>query len=67
MSVMLLPRAAEPAAMPAVPDPAPLLEYLDTATRERQRDAVLAVIPTKPTRVDDLVGEFLACLEKSCP
>ena len=34
MSVMLLPRAAEPAAMPAVPDPAPLLEELATLRLE---------------------------------
>ena len=43
------------------------LEYLDPAARERQRDAVLAVIPRAPVRVDDLVAEFLARLEAPCP
>lgn len=42
------------------------LEYLDPATRERQRDAALAVISQMPARVDDLVGEFLASLEAQC-
>jgi hypothetical protein len=42
------------------------LEYLDPAARERQRDAVLAVIARPPVRVDDLVGEFLASLEPPC-
>jgi tRNA A-37 threonylcarbamoyl transferase component Bud32 len=41
------------------------LEYLDPAARERQRDAVLAVIARVPARVDDLVAEFLARLENS--
>jgi hypothetical protein len=43
------------------------LEYLDPTARERQRDAVLAVIPRAPVRVDDLVSEFLARLEPPCP
>ncbi len=43
------------------------LEYLDLAARERQRDAVLAVIPRMPVRVDDLAAEFLARLEPPCP
>jgi hypothetical protein len=43
------------------------LEYLDPAARERQRDAVLAVIPRSPSRVDDLAAEFLARLEPPCP
>lgn len=43
------------------------LEYLDPAARERQRDAVLAVIPRPPARVDDLAAEFLARLETPCP
>jgi len=43
------------------------LEYLDAAGRERQRDAVLALIPRPPARVDDLAGEWLALLETTCP
>ncbi|MCE9562321.1 MAG: phosphotransferase [Planctomycetes bacterium] len=43
------------------------LEYLDPAARDRQRDAVLAVIARVPTRVDDLVSDFLAKLETPCP
>lgn len=46
------------------------LEYLSLTERERQRDAVLAVLPRVPARVDDLVGDFLAGLdipEKPCP
>jgi 5-methylthioribose kinase len=43
------------------------LEYLDTTARERQRDAVLGLTACPPARVDDLVGEFLARLEESCP
>jgi tRNA A-37 threonylcarbamoyl transferase component Bud32 len=42
------------------------LEYLDPAARERQRDAVVALISNVPDRVDDLIGEFLACLETPC-
>lgn len=42
------------------------LEYLDPAARDRQRDAVLPVISCMPTRVDDLIGEFLAHLEIPC-
>jgi aminoglycoside phosphotransferase (APT) family kinase protein len=43
------------------------LEYLDPAARERQRDAVLAVISRTPAHVDDLVREFLDSLEALCP
>jgi aminoglycoside phosphotransferase (APT) family kinase protein len=43
------------------------LEYLDAAARDRQRDAVLALIPRPPARVDDLAGEWLARLETPCP
>jgi hypothetical protein len=43
------------------------LEYLTPAARERQRDAVLAVIARMPVRVDDLVCDFLASLETQCP
>lgn len=43
------------------------LEYLDAAGRDRQRDAVLALIPRPPARVDDLAGEWLAHLEAVCP
>jgi aminoglycoside phosphotransferase (APT) family kinase protein len=43
------------------------LEDLDNVGRERQRDAVLALIHCPPTRVDDLIGEFLSRLETSCP
>jgi hypothetical protein len=43
------------------------LEYLDAAARERQRDAVLALIARPPARVDDLAGEWLARLEAPCP
>ena len=39
------------------------LEYLDPAERERQRDAVLSLIPQAPTRVDELVSAFIAHLE----
>jgi 5-methylthioribose kinase len=42
------------------------LEYLDLAARDRQRDAVIALISNVPERVDDLVGEFLARLETPC-
>lgn len=35
------------------------LEYLGLTARGRQRDAVLALTPNPPTRVDDLVREFL--------
>ena len=43
------------------------LEYLDAAGRDRQRDAVLALIASPPVRVDDLAGEWLARLEAACP
>jgi aminoglycoside phosphotransferase (APT) family kinase protein len=43
------------------------LEYLDAAARERQRDAVLALIPRPPAVVGDLAGEWLARLEATCP
>ncbi|MSR53244.1 MAG: hypothetical protein EXS09_08125 [Gemmataceae bacterium] len=39
------------------------LEYLDPAARERQRDAVLALLLGLPVRVDDLINEFIARLE----
>ena len=42
------------------------LEYLDAAARERQCDAVLALTPRPPARVDDLVDQFLAGLEAPC-
>lgn len=38
------------------------LEYLDTATRERQRDAVLALLPRVPLRVDELAAAFIGKL-----
>jgi hypothetical protein len=43
------------------------LEYLDAAARDRQRDAVVALLPNAPVRVDELIGEFLARLETPCP
>lgn len=43
------------------------LEYLDAAGRDRQRDAVLALIPRPPARVNDLAVEWLARLERVCP
>jgi aminoglycoside phosphotransferase (APT) family kinase protein len=43
------------------------LEYLDTAARERQRDAVLAMLRTPPLRVADLADRFLKELEPACP
>jgi hypothetical protein len=43
------------------------LEYLDGAARDRQRDAVLAVLRSPPRRVNDLVAAFLRELEFVCP
>jgi len=39
------------------------LEYLDDLERERQRAAVLALLPQPPDRVDDLVAAFLERVE----
>jgi fructosamine-3-kinase len=36
------------------------LEYLDEATRLRQKEAVLAVLPHLPDRISQLVNEFMA-------
>lgn len=43
------------------------LEYLDAASRDRQRDAVLALLDRPPARVDDLAAAWLARLEAVCP
>jgi 5-methylthioribose kinase len=39
------------------------LEYLEPAGRQRQRDAVLTLIPRPPARVDELASAFIAYLE----
>jgi hypothetical protein len=43
------------------------LEYLDATQRERQRTAVLELISHPPQKVDDMVDEFVSCLEPPCP
>ncbi len=43
------------------------LEYLDSAARERQRDVIVSLMQRPPSRVDDLVADFVSRLESPCP